>query len=361
VRILVAPQEYKGTLTATEAAQALATGLRRADATVEVDLLPMSDGGPGFLDALDVALDARRIACTVRDPLLRTVEGAFLLAPGGLAVVEAAQANGLLRLAEAERDALRATTEGVGDLLLAAASAGAARAVVGVGGSATTDGGSGMARALGARFLDAAGRDLLPGGVELASLERIEWRAPASLAGLPIVVATDVTNPLTGPEGAAVVYGPQKGASADDVATLDLALRRFAGVIRRDLGIDVEHLLGAGAAGGLAAGLVAFLGAELRSGFDVVAEASRLEPRLRDADLVVTGEGRFDSQSLSGKTTGRLLGLASAAQRPCAVIAGSALIDHPQVLTLADVAGETAADRVARAAEAWLRGRLAAD
>jgi glycerate kinase len=335
VRVLIAPQEFKGSLSADEAAAAIAKGIRRARPHWQLDLLPLSDGGPGFIDALRRAIKADSAALAVHDPIGRTVLGRYLVIRGSHeAVVEAAQANGLFHLGEDERDPLNADTLGVGELIAAALEGHPPRLVVGVGGSATTDGGAGMARALGARFLDADGNDLPPGGAPLAQLARIEWRRPAALHGVEVVVATDVTNPLTGPNGAAAVYAPQKGASPPQVEILEAALVRFAEVVRRSLGVDIAGMPGAGAAGGLAGGLVAFTGARIASGFEIVAEATDLEARLTAADVVVTGEGSFDSQSLQGKTTGRVIAMARRAGKPWVVFAGRAGDAGPGVFTL---------------------------
>lgn len=360
MRVLVAPQEFKGTLSADEAADAIARGLRRTHPGWEIDLCPLSDGGPGFIDAIRRAARVDTWAVAVHDPLGRPVLARLVQVRGtGIVAIEAAHANGLMHVAAAERDALAADTFGVGELVQAALAVRPPQLLIGVGGSATTDGGAGMARALGARFLDAEGRDLGPGGGPLVALARIQWERPA-LRGTEIVVATDVTNPLVGPAGAAVVYAPQKGATPAQVEQLAHALARYAEVVRRDLGVDVATLPGGGAAGGLAAGLVAFLGARIASGFDVVAAALAVERRVREADLVITGEGSFDEQSLQGKVTGRMIALAEAAGRRCVVFAGRCGLAAPPlpVATLLDRAGDAA--RAEREAARWLEELAAA-
>ncbi|MCA9830791.1 MAG: glycerate kinase [Dehalococcoidia bacterium] len=327
MRLLVAPQEFKGSLTAAEAAAAIAEGIRDVHPSWELDLLPMSDGGPGFVDAFEASLGGERHIVPAHDALLRPLNASILSIPsasGPLVVVEAAAANGLVLIDPAARDALAADTFGVGELLAAAFDLLPATLVIGVGGSATTDGGHGMARALGAQFLDDAGRPLLPGGASLAGLAAVHWQRPPVLERVDVVVAVDVTNPLVGPRGAAAIYGPQKGATAAHVDALDAALTRYAAVVRRQLGVEVATLPGGGAAGGLAAGLVAFLGARLESGFDIVSRVSGLEERFHAADTVVTGEGSFDAQSGEGKTTGRLLAMAKSAEKPAVVFAGVA-------------------------------------
>lgn len=325
MRVLIAPQEFKGSLSADEAGAAIRAGLRKARPEWQFDVLPMSDGGPGFIDALRRAVKADTTACIVQDALGRRVLARYVAIRGTrTTVIEAALANGLMHIGPSERDALRADSFGVGQIIAEALTGGLERLIIGVGGSATTDGGAGMARALGARFLDQAGRQLAPGGAALQDLARIEWSRPAGLAGVEVVVASDVRNPLVGPDGAAAVYAPQKGTSAGEVEILEGALLRYAAVVRRGLGVDVAAIEGGGAAGGLAAGLVAFLGARIVSGFDVVAEATGLAGRLAAADVVITGEGSYDSQSSQGKTTGRLRELAAAGGKRCVVFAGEA-------------------------------------
>ena len=321
--MLVAPQELKGTLTAVEAAQAIAEGLRAVYPAWHYDLLPMADGGPGSTDALLAALGGERRVVAAHDPLMRTVEAAWGVLPGRRAVVECATASGLLRLRPDELDARRATTYGTGEIIAAALDEGIEEMVVGLGGSATNDGGAGMAQALGFRLVDARGRDLEPGGAALARLERIDAsRAHRALGRLRCAGATDVTNPLCGPFGASAVYGTQKGADADAIAELDGALRHFAAVVKRDMDVDVLETPGAGAAGGLGAGIIAFLGATLESGARVVGKAAGIEARIAAADLVITGEGRLDGQTAYGKTPQYVARLAQAAGKPVLCIAG---------------------------------------
>lgn len=323
MRVLVAPQEFKGSLAADEAAIAIASGLRAAHPDWTFDNLPLSDGGPGLLDAMRRAVKADTMAAIVHDALGRKVLARYVrLRTSGEIVIEAAQANGMLHVKPHEYNPLGADTFGVGELLADAVQQAPPRILVGVGGSVTSDGGEGMARALGARFFDMAGRTLPPGGGSLGDLERIEWTRAHGFDGVEVVVATDVTNPLCGSNGAARVYGPQKGASPEQVDQLDAGHFRYAQVLRRHFGVDVAAMPGAGAAGGLAAGLVAFLGARIASGFDVVAEATNLRSRMEAADLVVTGEGSFDSQSAQGKVTGRVIELAEALGKRAAVFAG---------------------------------------
>ncbi len=338
MRVLVVPQEFKGSLSADEAAGAIAEGIGLARPDWQLDILPLSDGGPGFIDAMRRAVRAETRVLAVHDALGRPLPGRYLiLSDGRLAIVEAAEANGLSHIEPADRAPLAADSAGVGELIKGAAAARPEGLIIGVGGSATTDGGTGMARALGARFLDVRGRALPPGGGPLVQLAHIEWSRPAAFANLDTVVATDVTNPLVGRNGAAAVYAPQKGATPKQVELLEAGLRRYAEVVHRDLGVDIAELPGAGAAGGLAAGLVAFLGARIASGFDVVAAATRLVARVAAADQVVTGEGSFDSQSLQGKTTGRVIELARTAGKPVSVFAGRTDAPAPHVRTLTEI------------------------
>lgn len=335
VLVLVAPQELKGTLTAVEAAEAIAAGVRRALPRAGLDLLPMADGGPGTTDALLAALGGERLDADVHDPLMRPLRVYWGRLSTGAAVVECAAASGLLRLAPWELDPRRASSYGTGELIARALEAGCREVIVGLGGSATNDGGAGLAQALGFRLLDANGRDLPAGGAALGRLERIDaMGALPALRQARFWGATDVTNPLCGPRGASAVYGPQKGADEAAVAELDAALAHLAEVIRRDLGVDVADRPGAGAAGGLGAGLIAFLGAELRSGAHVVGEAAGIEARVRRATLVITGEGRLDGQTAFGKTTHYVASLAAAAGRPVICLAGSLGPGHEQVRAL---------------------------
>jgi glycerate 2-kinase len=313
MRILIAPQEYKGTLTAAEAASAMADGSRRAMPDADLTVLPLADGGPGTVEALVGATAGSIRTTTVRGPLGAPVEAAWGLLPDGTAVIEMAAASGLVLVTEAERDPRMATTYGVGELIRAALDAASPRLIAGLGGSATNDGGAGMAQALGARLLDDSGEELPPGGGALARLARIDVSAlDPRIAETETLGATDVRNPLVGPEGASIVYGPQKGATPDVAKEMDRALRRYADVIESDLGVRVADVPGAGAAGGLGAGLIAFLRASIRPGIEVVAEAVQLTERIRESDLVLTGEGKLDGQTGYGKT---VAGVARLAQR----------------------------------------------
>lgn len=324
MRVVVAPQEFKGSLTAAEAAEAIAAGVRDALPDATVDVVPMSDGGAGLVDALLAARGGARMTTRVHDPLMRPVDASWVLLADGTAAIEMAAASGLVLLTAEERDPLVATTRGTSELIRAALDRGCRCIIVGVGGSATVDGGAGAMQALGARLLDAQGVDLPPGGGPLLRLDRIDLSArDPRLAGLDLRVACDVTNTLCGPQGAAAVFGPQKGASPDGVRSLEAALLHFAAIVRRDAGVDLLSVPGGGAAGGLAAGLLVVAGATVEPGFPLVAEAVGLEARVAAADLVITGEGRLDAQTAFGKTADGVAKLARAHGRRVAIIAGS--------------------------------------
>ncbi|MGZ8602080.1 MAG: glycerate kinase family protein [Actinomycetota bacterium] len=356
MRILVAPDKFRGTLTARQAAEAFATGWRRERPNDDLELVPMADGGEGTMDALVESLGGRVEATTVTGPMGDPVDAAFGLVPsrgGTLGVVEMARASGLALLDEDRRDPLRTTTRGTGELMARAIDAGADRLVVCIGGSATNDGGVGMASALGGRFLDASGNPIADGGEALVTLARIDLsRMHPSLARVHVTGACDVDNPLTGPSGASAVYGPQKGASADDVAVLDRALGHLAAVVERDLAIGLRDESGAGAAGGLGFGLMAFCGARLHPGVEVVMDAVGLVERITAADLVITGEGSLDEQSLHGKTPAGVLTACRLAEVPAAIVCGRATIEVPGVpiMSLVDRVGERVALDDARSA-----------
>jgi len=312
LRIVLAPDSFKGSLSASQAAEAMAAGVRRARPDAEVVLMPLADGGEGTAEALVIATGGWRQSARVTGPLGDLVDAAWgRLGPDGeTAVIEMAAAAGLPLVPPDKRDPRRTTTFGAGELLRHAVEAGAIRLIIGLGGSATNDGGAGATQALGVRFWDAAGAPLpepITGG-DLIHLARVDAHALHALfAGVEVVIASDVTNPLLGPTGASAVYGPQKGADAAMVAELEAGLTEYAAVLRRDLRRDVADLPGAGAAGGMGAGLMAFLDAHMQSGIDLVLDAARFEERARGADWLLTGEGRIDAQTLSGKTISGVL------------------------------------------------------
>ncbi len=321
MRIVVAPDKFAGTLTADQAARAIEAGLLRARPDAEVVRVPVGDGGAGTLAAV-LAAGFQRVPVTATGPTGEPVEAAIAVR-GEDAFVEMAEASGLARLPGGVFDPLHASTYGTGELIRAALDRGARRLVLGTGGSATTDGGTGMASALGVRFLDAGGEILPPGGAALLRLAGIDAEGlDPRLDEVEVTLASDVDNPLVGPDGAAAVYGPQKGAGPDEVLLLDSALRRYARVLATDRGQDLATTPGAGAAGGLGAGAIAFLGASVRPGIDLVLDLVGFGDALAGAGLVVTGEGKLDAQSLRGKAP---LGVARAANAegvPVVALAG---------------------------------------
>jgi len=344
MRLLVAPDKFRGTLTAREAGEAIARGWRRARPDDDVVVVPLADGGEGTLDVLAPTDDpaATRSMRTVTGPLGDPVEAAIGMR-GETAVIEMARASGLELVPAARRAPMRTTTRGTGELMAAAIDARARRMLVCLGGSATNDGGVGMAAALGGRFLDVDGRPIGDGGGAVVALNRLDAGPVLDrVRAIEIVGVTDVDNPLCGPRGATVVYGPQKGAGPEDVLLLDRALGHLAAVTERDLGIDLRDEPGAGAAGGLGFGLMAFLGARLRPGVEVVMDAVGLRPRLARADLVITGEGKLDAQSLSGKTVAGVLDAAAEAGVRAAVVCGRAEIapEGAEVRSLVERFGE---------------------
>lgn len=330
MRVVIAPDKFAGTLSAVEAARAMEAGWRAAAPRDEPVLRPMADGGPGFVDVLAASLGGNRVPVPTVDPVGRRVTGEILLV-GDIAYVESAQACGLHLVAPRERDPNRTTSYGLGLLLFAAVEMGARTVVVGLGGSATNDGGAGMLAALDAAALDASGYALPHGGAALVACAGLGG-APRLRPGVTLVAATDVDNPLTGPHGASNVYGAQKGASGRDVALLDAALTRFAEVLERELPTCPPALAaipGGGAAGGLGAALLA-LGGRCESGVGLVRNAVGLDAELDGAGVVLTGEGSFDHQSLRGKV---VAGVAAAARDrgvPCLVVAGRVSVDRRQ-------------------------------
>jgi len=323
-RVLIAPQSFKGSADAVAVAAAIARGVRTAWPEAEVVELPLADGGEGTVRALVRATGGELRRARVHDPLLREIDAEWgVLGDRTTAVVEMAAANGLPLLRDSERDPRITSTRGTGELILAAAMTGAHRIVIGIGGSATNDGGAGMARAFGYRFFDRAGDDLPEGGAALARLSRIDGQTDPRLIRPAIDVASDVRNPLLGPEGASAVFGPQKGATPEVVAELDAALARYADVVERFVGRSVRDAPGAGAAGGLGAGLLAFLDARLVSGARLVLDAVGFERRLDRAALVITGEGRIDGQSVFGKLTHAVTVAARRRGVPVVAVAGS--------------------------------------
>jgi glycerate kinase len=343
MRVVIAPDKFKGSLTSREVARAMEAGLRRVFPGARISSCPLADGGEGTVDALIGSLGGRTHTHTVAGPIGAPVRASYGLLTDGRAVVEVAAACGLALLGNAEPDPLGANSYGVGQLLAAALDRGAAGAIVGIGGTASSDGGSGAAAALGWRFVDAQGRELPRGGGPLLDLMRVDGAA-ARPVDVPVVGLYDVTNPLVGALGAARIFGPQKGATHEQVEVLERALVRLSERVEADLGLRVAELPGAGAGGGLGAGLVAFCGAELTPGLEMVMDAVGLDEQLVGADLAITGEGRLDAQSLAGKTPVGVAMRARAAGVKCVAIAGDVDLDDG---ALRDAGFDAAASLVA--------------
>ena len=321
MRIVVAMDSFKSTLTAFDACKVVSDAIGHVLSDALIILKPMADGGEGTARAMIEAGDGKWVACNVMGPLPeRNVEAGFAWFADGTALVEMAAASGLELLSPQQLDPLRATTYGTGQLIAAATDYGARRILLAVGGSATVDGGVGAAAALGWKFVDSKGEEVPLGGVGLGAIASIGRPGKAVL--VPVEVLCDVNNPLCGEHGAAKVYGPQKGATAEMVERLDRGLAHLADIVSSQLGVDVKNVPGAGAAGGLGAGAIAFMGGTIVSGIETVMRHGNLEDELKSADWVVTGEGSFDRQSLHGKVVSGVLALARRSGTRVAVLAG---------------------------------------
>lgn len=325
MNILIAPDSFKNALSALEVGNSLAKGLKRALSDVEIRVVPMADGGEGTVESLTDATGGRLVMVRVHDPLMREVESSFgITGDGETAVIEMAEASGIQLIRPEERDPLETTTYGTGELIRAALDAGCRTILLGIGGSATNDCGTGMARALGVRFMGPDGEPVKQGGGALGEVKEIDVRGlDPRIRKTRIQVACDVTNPLTGPDGASLVYSPQKGADRVMAEKLDRNLALLAERIREQLGKEVENLPGAGAAGGLGAGLIAFLDAELVEGVPAIAERIGLEESVKWADLVITGEGGMDFQTRFGKTPYGVARIAKRHKKPVIAVAGT--------------------------------------
>jgi glycerate 2-kinase len=354
VRILLALDKFKGSLTAKDASEAVARGLRRGGVDAAVEICPIADGGEGFTEAVITALGGAWREAPVHDALGRGLVARYgTLEREGVteAVMEMSAASGLALVRDLPPDPRSASTRGTGEMMLHAMAHGARRILIGIGGSATNDGGCGMAAALGCRFLDDAGRRVSDLPRELERVHRIERGAPL---GVDIVVASDVTNPLLGEQGATRVYGPQKGVQ--DTAFFEARLERLADLVARDLGGDRRNVPGAGAAGGLGFGLMSFCNARLRGGFDLVAEITGLRERIARADIVLTGEGRLDAQTLHGKGPAGVADLARAEGKVVVGVGGliesrEELLARFDAIWQAKPEGLPVAEAIGRAAE----------
>ena len=333
MKVVIAPQTFKGSISALEVAGAMSEGVRRIIGEAETVLVPVADGGDGTLETLVEASAGKVNTSEVTGPLGGTVTASWgAMGDGNTSVIEMARTSGLALVPTEKRNPLLATTYGLGEVIARALDAGFRSYIIGIGGSATNDGGAGMAQALGVRLLDAEGGDLPFGGAALARLHRIDMSGLDSRIGQSrLSVACDVNNPLTGPEGASAVYGPQKGATPDMVAQLDAALAHMSDVAKRDIGADINDVPGAGAAGGLGGGLIAFLNGSLRPGVDIVLDAVGLDKHLESADLVITGEGCLDYQTVYDKAPIGVARRAKARGIPVSAISGSLGERHTEV------------------------------
>ena len=345
MRLIIAPDKFKGSMSAREAAVMIAEGVKTVYPGADIIMLPLSDGGEGLVDTLVSGKNGIFQESIVTGPLGKKVKARWgLVDQGKTAVIEMAEASGLALVPEELRNPSLTTTYGTGELIKAALDKECSRLIIGIGGSATNDGGAGMARALGAIFKDNEGCELKEGGAELLNLEQIDIsQIDGRIKNVKFVVASDVDNPLTGPQGASFIYGPQKGATLQMAELLDQALSRFAAVVKKDLGCDLTKVKGAGAAGGLGAGLIAFLGAELQPGLDLVLDQLKFNSLMHGCSLVITGEGKLDQQSLHGKVP---VGVARRARKfkvPILALTGTLLADPPEL----HKAGITAAFAIA--------------
>ena len=324
MKILVAPQEFKGSISALSVAEAAETGVMRVFPEAEVVLCPVADGGDGTLETLVEVSGGEVRTCSVQNPIGETITAQWgAMGDGVTAVIEMARTSGLALLSLDERDPLNSSTFGLGQAILEALNQGFRKFIVGIGGSATNDAGAGMAQALGATLLNAEGKSIPFGGAALADLRSIDIsKMDTRIENSQFMVACDVSNPLTGDEGASAVYGPQKGATPEMVAQLDNALLNFAEIVKKDIGKNVSEISGAGAAGGLGAGMLAFMGAELKAGVDIVLETVQLREKLSDVDLVITGEGGMDFQTVYNKDPIGVARIAGEFNIPTIAIAG---------------------------------------
>ena len=331
MKIVLAPDSFKGSLSATQVCAAMRRGVLKAIPTAQVIEIPLADGGEGTLDALLLGANGTRRTIHVRGPLDEPIEASWGFLPDGTAIIELAQASGLNQTPE-QRDAMRASTFGTGGLIRAALDSGARRFLVGLGGSATTDGATGLLTALGARFFDERDCVLNPGGGDLVRLARVELKfLDARLSKCEFIALCDVTNPLCGTNGAAQIYSPQHGATPEQVARLDAGLSRLAQVTAQTIGRDLQFENGAGAAGGAGFGLMAFLNARLQPGIETILEAANFSEKIEGADLILTGEGTLDSQTLNGKTIAGVCRVAKSKGVPVVALGGRVALSGAQL------------------------------
>lgn len=328
MKIIIAPDSYKGSMTALEAAESIEKGIKKAtkycNANCDVIKIPMADGGEGTVDAILNTINGKKVSVKVKDPLGRKIDSFFGIINDDTAVIEMAAASGLNLLTEEERNPMKTTSYGTGQLIKAALDYGCKNIIIGIGGSATNDGGAGMCQALGIKFLDNKGIEIGFGGDELCKINKIDTSGIDSrIKNTTLTIASDVKNILCGPNGASAIYGPQKGATNEMIKVLDENLRHFANVIKKDLKKDILNLPGSGAAGGLGAALMAFLNAKCLSGIDTVMKLTNFKEKVKVSDLVITGEGATDYQTLYGKVPYGVSKIAEKYNKPVICISGS--------------------------------------
>jgi len=325
MKIVIAPDSFKGSLSALEVAKSIQKGILNVDENIESVIVPMADGGEGTVQSLIDASGGKIIELTVHDPLFREINSFYgIMGDGETAVIEMAAASGLPLLNPEERNPLFTTTYGTGELIKDALNRGCRKFIIGLGGSATNDGGCGMAQALGVKFLDNNGNEVGMGGNELSEISSIDLSGiDQRIKNVSFLAACDVDNPLCGPKGASAVYGPQKGASEKDVIALDNGLNHFAQIVKQQLQLDIKDVPGSGAAGGLGAGVLIFLNARLERGITIVTRTTQLAEKMENADLVITGEGRIDFQTAFGKTPFGVAQIAKEHDIPLIALAGS--------------------------------------
>lgn len=330
-KVVIACDSFKGSISSVDAACAIEKGIKAVFNSAKVVTVPIADGGEGFVDALVLAMSGEKVKFRTTGPLFESVDG-YLGVTGDVAIIEMASVSGLMLIGESQRNPMKTTSLGTGELIKAALDKGLRKIIIGIGGSATNDGGIGMATALGVKFLDASGNTVVPTGEGMGRVASIDISGlDQRILEADIRVACDVDNPLYGKNGAGYVYAPQKGADASAVKTLDSNLKALADVIASDMDIDIKTMSGAGAAGGLGAGLVAFLGAEIKPGIELVLDAVGFDALIHDADLVITGEGRIDGQSINGKAPIGVAARAKKANVPVIALTGAVGEDYERV------------------------------
>lgn len=335
MKILIAPDKFKHSLSSFEACTAIQNGLIKASKEFKIKLLPLADGGDGLSEIVNYYIPSKPHSLIVSDPLFRAVKSSFLISEDGqTAFIEMAKASGLLLLKPEEYDCMNASTVGTGELIKEAIRLNAKKVVIGIGGSATNDCGIGMATALGYRFLDKNGKELKPTGKNLLLIEHIDSSAIIDFKNIKFEIACDVKNPLTGKNGAARIYAKQKGATEREIEELEAGMIHFNEIIKKDLGKDISDIEGSGAAGGLAAGCIAFLNTNLSSGIDLVLDLSNANLHINDADLVITGEGSIDEQSLNGKVISGIGEICKKLNKPLIAFCGKLNLTADQIRQL---------------------------